>query len=320
MITHDRLFKELLTTFFREFIELFAPRLAERVAWESLRFLDKEIWTDVTEGQRHEADLIAQVRLRGEPDEQEAFFLIHVENQASKQAEFAERMFGYFARLRAKHRLPIYPIVLFSYDKPRTIEPDFFRVEIADLKVVEFRFRVIQLNRLSWRNYVKQQNPVASALMAKMQIAPEDRAKVKWECLRLMLTLKLDPAKMQLISGFVDTYLKLSGDELEEFEKTIRKEPLARREKVMQLMGNWMEEGLRQGLRQGLQQGLQQGQSSLVLRQLPRRVGPLTKRLEKQVSALSPEQLELLGDALLDFNTRADLEKWLQENRATKKP
>jgi hypothetical protein len=42
--------------------------------------------------------------------------------------------------------------------------------------------------------------------MAKMNIADKDRPHVKLECLRLLTTLRLDPARMQLVSGFVDTY------------------------------------------------------------------------------------------------------------------
>lgn len=82
----------------------------------------------------------------------------------------------------------------------KTIKPNQSKV------ILQFNYDVIQLNRLNWRYFVQQQNPVASALMAKMNIAPEERRQVKLECLRLMATLRLDRAKMQLISGFVDTY------------------------------------------------------------------------------------------------------------------
>jgi hypothetical protein len=49
--------------------------------------------------------------------------------------------------------------------------------------------------------------------MSKMNIAKSERPKVKAECLRLLATLKVNPAKMQLISGFIDTYLKLNQAE-----------------------------------------------------------------------------------------------------------
>lgn len=66
-------------------------------------------------------------------------------------------------------------------------------VEFDDLKVLKFNFRSIQLNRLNWRDYLDQANPVAAALMAKMRIAVGDRPKVKAECLRLLITLRLAP-------------------------------------------------------------------------------------------------------------------------------
>ncbi|BAC89292.1 gsr1351 [Gloeobacter violaceus PCC 7421] len=49
------------------------------------------------------------------------------------------------------------------------------RVEFPGFTVLEFHYRVLQLNRLNWRDYMRQENPVASALMAKMRIAPGER-------------------------------------------------------------------------------------------------------------------------------------------------
>jgi hypothetical protein len=81
MIDHDRLFKELIQTFFWEFIELFLPEVLEYVAQDSLSFLTEEIFTDVTTGNKRRIDLLAQVKWRGE----DSYFLIHLENQAYNQ-------------------------------------------------------------------------------------------------------------------------------------------------------------------------------------------------------------------------------------------
>jgi len=48
---------------------------------------------------------------------------------------------------------------------------------------------------------------------------------------------------------------------------------------------------------------------------LTRRVGELSVDVRSQVAALSLEQLETLGEALLDFSTIANLEMWLSEQR-----
>ncbi|HKV37566.1 MAG TPA: hypothetical protein VJX67_00025 [Blastocatellia bacterium] len=86
-----------------------------------------------------------------------------------------------------------------------------------DRVVLDFCYEAIQLDRLDWRDYVRRENPVASALMAKMDIAPEDRSRVKFECLGLLTSLSqsvpLNKAKMQVILGFVDSYLRLDPEE-----------------------------------------------------------------------------------------------------------
>ena len=305
MIDHDRLFKELLSIFFVEFLELFFPQVIAYLEQDSLEFLDKELFTDVTAGEQYEADLVVKVRFR----EQESFFLIHVENQAHPQANFGRRMFRYFARLYEKHGLPVYPVAIFSYDAPRTVQPNVHRVEFPDKVVMDFNYAVVQLNRLNWRDFLRQQNPVASALMAKMNIAAEDRPRVKSECLRLLATLRLDPARMQLISGFIDTYLRLSTEEEEIFRTEVAKLEQEEQDVVMQIVTSWMEEGLERGRLEGRQEG----ELTVIMRQLNRRLGMVEPEVYDRIRQLSLEQLEDLAEALLDFSTQDDLVTWLED-------
>lgn len=304
------LFKELLSTFFVEFLELFLPEVLQYLAPESLEFLDKELFTDVTAGERQEADLVVKARFQ----EQDAFFLVHVENQSQAQAEFGRRMFNYFARLYEKYQLPVYPVVVFSYDAPQRQEPNLHQVAFPDCVVLEFHYRVIQLNRLNWRDFVRQPNPVASALMAKMQMAPEERPRVKLECLRLLATLRLDPARMQLISGFVDTYLRFNAEEEQMFQRELDRIEPEQQERVMQIVTSWMEQGIEQGLERGLERGRQQEAVSLALRLLNRRLGAVNPKLQSQIQQLSVEQLENLAEAVLDFAEPGDLTAWLEAN------
>ena len=187
--------------------------------------------------------LTASVRFKGQP----AFFIIHIETQSQAQKQFGRRLFRYFSRLHDKHGLPVYPIAVFSFELPRTPQSNSYRVEFPNKVVNEFRYDVIQLNRLNWRDFLKKPNPVAAALMAKMNIAPKERVRVKLECLRLLVTLRLDPARTKLISGFIDTYLKLNEIEQEEFDVEIRAQTSGETEQVMEIVTSWMEEGLRRG-------------------------------------------------------------------------
>jgi hypothetical protein len=304
-IDHDRLFKELLSTFFWEFLELFLPEVIQYIERDSISFLPEEVFTDVTLGERRKVDLLAQVRFQGKS----TCFLIHLETQSYSQPEFERRMFHYFARLDEKYGLPIYPVALFSFDTPQRAEGNQYIVKFPDRAVLEFSYVAIQLNRLNWRDFLQQQNPVAAALMAKMKIQPKERAKVKAQCLRLLATLRLDPARMQLISGFVDTYLRLNEEEEAIFKAEIDTIGLVEEEQVMEIVTSWMERGITQGIRQGIEREM-----ALVLRLINRRLGGVNPTLEAQIRDLSIEKVEDLGEALLDFQTEADLVNWLNRN------
>ncbi len=62
------------------------------------------------------------------------------------------------------------------------------------------------------------------------------------------------------------------------------------------------------------EQGVQEGQAILVLRQLKRRLGEIESKDEIRINGLSVDQLEVLGDALLDFSSYDDLSTWLANN------
>jgi len=57
--------------------------------------------------------------------------------------------------------------------------------------------------------------------------------------------------------------------------------------------------------------GLLEGQQNLIIRQLGRIICPVDGQLEMRIRLLSLEQLESLGEAILDFTTISDLSAWL---------
>ncbi|MDZ8070713.1 MAG: DUF4351 domain-containing protein [Nostoc sp. DedQUE08] len=296
MIDHDRLFKELLSNFFPEFIELFFPDISAYWERDSIEFLPQEIFTDVTEGERKILDIVLQVSVRN----QDTLFIIHTEHQSYSQTNFNQRMFTYFARLHEKYALPVYPIVIYSHDSPQTPEPNSYRIDFQGKRVLEFNYEVVQLNQLKWQDFVNQRNPVASALMAKMQMDVQERPTVKLMSLQLLANLGLNPAQIQLISGFIDTYLDLNAQEEIMFQEQLARIEPKQEEIVMQIVTSWM------------RQGIQQGEFTLILRQLNRRIGEVNPQLQERIQTLSIDELENLGEALLDFTTAADLEAWFE--------
>ncbi|MEH1873588.1 DUF4351 domain-containing protein [Nostoc sp.] len=296
MIDHDRLFKELISNFFPEFIELFFPDISAYWERDSIEFLPQEIFTDVTEGERKILDIVLQVSVRN----QDTLFIIHTEHQSYSQTNFNQRMFTYFARLHEKYALPVYPIVIYSHDSPQTLEPNSYRIDFQGKRVLEFNYEVVQLNQLKWQDFVNQRNPVASALMAKMRIDVQERPTVKLMSLQLLANLGLNPAQIQLISGFIDTYLDLNAQEERMFQEQLASIEPKQEERVMQIVTSWM------------RQGIQQGELKMILRQLKRRIGEVNPQLQERIQTLSTDELETLGEALLDFTTAADLEAWFE--------
>jgi Domain of unknown function (DUF4351) len=128
-----------------------------------------------------------------------------------------------------------------------------------------------------------------------VNIAPEDRPQVKSQCLRLLATLRLNPAKMKMISGFVDIYLKLNLAEEEIFKAEIAKFETVKQEVVMEIVTSWQQEG----------------ELKVILRMLNRKLGSITLQLEERIRQLSTTQLEDLTDALFDFTCQEDLVTWL---------
>jgi hypothetical protein len=142
--------------------------------------------------------------------------------------------------------------------------------------------------------------------MAKMNIAEKERAKVKAECLRLLITLRLDPARMQLISGFIDTYLNLNPVEERQFQEEISTFSQPVQEGVMQITTSWMRQGIELGIEQGIER-----EKTLILRQLKRKLGEINPSLETKIMELSIDDVEALAEALFDFSTVKDLISWL---------
>ncbi len=60
------------------------------------------------------------------------------------------------------------------------------------------------------------------------------------------------------------------------------------------------------------QEGRQEGRQELILLWLTRKFGELNSLLIEQIQSLSVEQLDLLGEEVIDFSEIAQLETWLR--------
>lgn len=81
---HDQRFKSLLREFFPDLLRLFWPVWAERFDFDTLVWLEQEVFTDPPQGKRRTVDLVAQLQLRTPSNPAEAssppwLALVHIE-------------------------------------------------------------------------------------------------------------------------------------------------------------------------------------------------------------------------------------------------
>ncbi len=287
---HDRLFKELLQTFFADFMYLFFPAAYRAIDFSHLKFLQQEIYTDVTAGEKHIVDILVETRLKQEP----GLILVHIEPQAYMQKDFNQRMFIYFSRLYQKYRRRILPIAVFSHESDRD-EPDEFTMQFPYLDVLRFRYYKLELRKLNWRDYITEDNPVAAALLSKMGFAPEERVKVKLEFLRMLARMQLDPARTELLGGFFESYLKLNPEEEAALHRELAQIDRREVEAIMQITTSWHEKGRAEGKLEGIKEGKLEGKLEVARVALKK---GLSEDMVAEITGLGMETLRKLKSEL----------------------
>src|SRR5699024_6461756 len=193
-------------------------------------------------------DILAEVNLKSE----NKLVLIHIEPQSTYQKEFHERMFIYCRRLYEKYRKPILPIAIFSYNDDKDVS-DNFTIEFPTFPVLQFRYLQLHLIKKNWRAFIRNNNPVAAALLSKMGYTKKERVQVKLEFLRMLSRMELNPAKLKLIYGFFETYLKLNEKEEKQMREKIANLPKDEADRVLELPNSYFEEGMEKGMEKGME-------------------------------------------------------------------
>ena len=136
-IPHDQLLKEALSTFLEDFVTLFAPQQARGLDFATTRFLDKEVFTDLTAGHRREMDLLAEVKTRNGTLR---LVLIHIEIQRQREAGFAARMLHYFMSIHLRFpRHLILPMAMVSYATTEGIGVGHYTMEVEGFTALHYQ-------------------------------------------------------------------------------------------------------------------------------------------------------------------------------------
>jgi predicted transposase/invertase (TIGR01784 family) len=304
-VDHDQIFKTLLRSFFREFMELFLPQEAKAIDFTKVEFLEKEVFTDIPSGRRKYLDLVVKVGLKRGGEQ---FILIHLEFQARKEWDFPERMFQYYCQLYLRHRTPIVPVAIFTDEAVwRKPIPDGFEIGLEGERYVQFRFHLLKLKHLNYRQFLKSENPLAYALMAKMNFDRRERVRLKADFLRLILGARVNPARKSILLQFVETYVPLDRREETEFNEQVQEE--SQLQEVRSMITTYEKRGIRIGIRKGRREGLLQARQRDLILLLEKKFDKVDQSVRDKILRMrSSDKLESLLLAVLDATEIEELD------------
>lgn len=315
---HDSFFKELLARpdAAADFLTNYLPPAVAAELDVSAPELVKDSFVDA-ELQQHFSDLLYRVRLK---QGGAAYVYLLFEHKSAPDAWVAFQLLRYKARIweplaqpKTDKLPPIFPLVIYHgarrWHTARNFQALIEWKSTTALRkyVAEFEFYLLDLSALS-------EAEIKGGVFLRVGLLLLKYFFSKKLLPRLPTILALLPLPEQSALEYLRTVLyylsKGTGRITErEFAGALKQAFPAEGEKTMQTMiDTWIE----QGVQQGLQQGRQEGITAFTLRLLQRRIGDLDAQTEARIRALSIEQLEQLGEALLDFTKPADLAAWLR--------
>jgi predicted transposase/invertase (TIGR01784 family) len=221
--------------------------------------------------------------------------ILHLEFQTKLESTppLPLRMLDYWVRLYRLYRLPITQVmVLLLPPPPETVIETSFNLETT-----RHEYRVMRM----W-----EENPEIflndEALLPLAPLAATNQPAI-------LLQQVVEKVNQVAVNkrGEISAYTQiLAGLKYrKELIRQLFREEIMRDSVIYQ-------EIFEEGEQRGEQRGREEGERSLVLRLLTRRVGELPQQVRQRIETLPLEQLENLGEALLDFTSMADLQAWLQ--------
>jgi predicted transposase YdaD len=231
------------------------------------------------------ADCVTFLQLQGR--------ILHLEFQTKLESTppLPLRMLDYWVRLYRLYRLPVTQVVvLLLPPAPETVIETVFSLETT-----RHEYRVISMWEENPELFL---NDPALLPLAPLTATMQPQALLQQVVGKVN---QLEPGQRPEISAYTQILagLKYKKDLI----RQLFREGMMRESVIYQ-------EILAEGEQRGEQRGRQAEGQLLILRLLTRRVGELPQGVRSRIETLSLEQLENLGEALLDFRAIADLETW----------
>ncbi len=297
----DTPWKDILETYFPDFIEFFFPNIYTQIDWsKGFEFLDKELQKVVKDaelGKRLADKLVKVYLINGE----EIWVLIHIEVQSQTETDFAERIFVYNYRIFDRYHRPVASLVVLGDEDPNW-RPNEFTYELFGSKM-GLTFPIIKLldYKQKWSSLEENINPFSTVVMAHLK-ALETRSdrltRKKW---KLILTKRLYDVGMKKedvinLFRFIDWMMTLPkdlelqfNDELDKFQEDKKMPYVTSLERI------------------GIEKGMSQGMSNLIELLLNLKFGEESLTLIPQIKEIDNQE------KLKEIFTKIELSQSLDE-------
>jgi len=281
-IGHDQLFKQLLQAFFADFVRLFDPETAAQLDLSTVSFRDTEAFTDIPQGERRTADLVAEIQTLAGLAE---LILMHVEIQREREARFPRRMWQYYSVLRQREDLPVIPIAVVLYAGRAAIAREVYEEMVLGQTVLTFRYLQISLPLLDAEEYVRAESVLCAGLASVMGLPARREAQIALHLASLRRVREaldagqVDDARAFLLVNFIATYLPLSDEERERLRVQLEQEGDSTME-ATEL--TWAERVEQRGSLLGMREAIRQ--------MLRVRLGSVSPELESALAGMTREE------------------------------
>jgi predicted transposase/invertase (TIGR01784 family) len=262
---YDSPWKDILQTYFKEFMQFFFPAAHNQIDWtKEITFLDKELEevTKDAEIGRRLADKLVKLYLK---NGQEELLLVHVEVQAQEEQEFSARMYTYNYRIYDKYKKPVMSIAVLADSNPNWCPSQFgyslygctLNFQFPTVKLIDYQQRLTELEN--------DTNPFATVVMAHLAAlnTTSDRNERKVQKLALVRRLYEQGFEKQDILNlfaFIDWMLTLPPNLEAEFNIEVQQLEARRPMRyVTSIERDARKEGKEEGKKEGQKEALIKG-------------------------------------------------------------
>ncbi len=294
--SHDQHFKNLFLDFPKEALEWLAPEVLEEFGTvQQVEFVRQE----PKKRKLPDAHLALDMPILF-TFEQAQVLLWLVEFQEDK-AKFSIYTLSHYTleMLEAYPGALILPTVLFT-DRTRW-RKDVLRKLDNTFKgrvFLHFEYLFIKLFEYQAKDYYRIQNPVVKILLPKMHYAPEERVDVICHAYIGLFQI-VSRMLFDKYTDFIDIYAQITKDEREALYHTLEEH----KETVM----------LAQYIRE---KGKTQARFELLGRQLVKKYHLASEQVPNLLEGLASEDLLELGERIVDVNSFADIQRWIQQRKS----